>query len=37
MTGRTTGVAIYRNADFFGMVDGLDFALQYQGKTTTAR
>ncbi|HAF52320.1 MAG TPA: hypothetical protein DCL03_09160 [Leclercia adecarboxylata] len=32
MTGRTTGVATYRNADFFGMVDGLDFALQYQGK-----
>ncbi|MFZ3619632.1 porin [Leclercia barmai] len=32
MTGRTTGVATYRNSDFFGAVEGLDFALQYQGK-----
>ncbi|WP_312077217.1 porin [Leclercia sp.] len=32
MTGRTTGVATYRNTDFFGAVEGLDFALQYQGK-----
>lgn len=32
MTGRTNGVATYRNNDFFGMVDGLKFALQYQGK-----
>ena len=32
MTGRTTGVATYRNTDFFGMVEGLNFALQYQGK-----
>ena len=32
MTGRTNGVATYRNTDFFGMVDGLNFALQYQGK-----
>ena len=32
MTGRTTGVATYRNNDFFGLVDGLNFALQYQGK-----
>ncbi|WON78072.1 porin OmpC [Serratia sp. UGAL515B_01] len=32
MTGRATGVATYRNNDFFGMVDGLKFALQYQGK-----
>jgi len=32
MTGRTTGVATYRNADFFGLVDGLNFAAQYQGK-----
>ena len=31
MTGRTTGVATYRNNDFFGLVDGLNFALQYQG------
>ena len=32
MTGRTNGVATYRNSDFFGLVDGLNFALQYQGK-----
>ena len=32
MTGRTTGVATYRNTDFFGLVDGLNFAVQYQGK-----
>ncbi|MEH4266058.1 porin OmpC [Klebsiella aerogenes] len=32
MTGRTNGVATYRNADFFGLVDGLNIALQYQGK-----
>ncbi|WP_105625358.1 porin OmpC [Cronobacter malonaticus] len=32
MTGRTTGVATYRNTDFFGLVDGLKFGLQYQGK-----
>lgn len=31
MTGRANGVATYRNTDFFGMVEGLDFALQYQG------
>ncbi len=34
MTGRTNGVATYRNSDFFGLVDGLSFALQYRGKTT---
>ncbi len=34
MTGRTTGVATYRNNDFFGLVDGLNFAAQYQGKMT---
>ncbi|WET38887.1 porin OmpC [Citrobacter enshiensis] len=31
MTGRANGVATYRNNNFFGMVDGLSFALQYQG------
>ncbi|MEX3021612.1 porin OmpC [Kluyvera sp. STS39-E] len=31
-TGRANGIATYRNSDFFGMVDGLSFALQYQGK-----
>ncbi|WP_049007290.1 porin OmpC [Enterobacter cloacae] len=32
MTQRATGVATYRNTDFFGLVDGLNFAAQYQGK-----
>ncbi|MGK0738473.1 porin OmpC [Yokenella regensburgei] len=32
MTGRANGVATYRNSNFFGLVDGLNFALQYQGK-----
>lgn len=32
MTSRTTGVLTYRNTDMFGYVDGLSFALQYQGK-----
>lgn len=32
MVGRTNGVATYRNTNFFGLVDGLNFALQYQGK-----
>ncbi|EAB2656371.1 porin OmpS1 [Salmonella enterica] len=31
MLGRTNGVATHRNTDFFGLVDGLNFALQYQG------
>ncbi|EDM3692327.1 phosphoporin PhoE [Salmonella enterica subsp. enterica serovar Infantis] len=32
MTGRANGLLTYRNNDFFGLVDGLNFALQYQGK-----
>ncbi|WP_323372745.1 porin [Winslowiella arboricola] len=32
LAGRSTGLATYRNTGFFGLVDGLDFALQYQGK-----
>ena len=32
MTNRTNGVATYRNNDFFGLVDGLNFAVQYLGK-----
>ncbi|WDC16963.1 porin OmpC [Escherichia albertii] len=31
MLGRTNGVATYRNNGFFGQIDGLNFALQYQG------
>ncbi|HFI5662893.1 TPA: porin, partial [Klebsiella michiganensis] len=36
MTGRANGVATYRNNDFFGLVNGLNFALQYQGKNENA-
>ncbi|MEF3107642.1 porin OmpC [Raoultella sp. WB_B2P2-3] len=32
MLSRGNGLATYRNTDFFGLVDGLNFALQYQGK-----
>ena len=32
MTKRSSGLATYRNTDFFGVVDGLDLTLQYQGK-----
>lgn len=31
MTSRANGVATYRNTNFYGLVDGLNFALQYQG------
>ncbi|SFN61050.1 porin [Xenorhabdus japonica] len=34
MTGRSTGLLTYRNSDFFGLVDGLNFALQYQGQNS---
>ena len=36
MTGRTNGVATYRNNNFFGLVDGLNIAAQYQGKNGSA-
>ncbi|MEY0026688.1 porin [Providencia rettgeri] len=32
MTGRNRNLLTYRNNDMFGYVDGLSFALQYQGK-----
>ena len=32
MNGRSTGLLTYRNTNFFGLVDGWDFAAQYQGK-----
>lgn len=35
MTGRANGVATYRNNDFFGLAQGLNFALQYQGNNET--
>ncbi len=31
--GRVGGVATYRNSNFFGLVDGLNFAVQYRAKT----
>ncbi|HHE5697138.1 TPA: porin OmpC [Citrobacter amalonaticus] len=31
MTSRANGVATWRNTDFFGLVNGLNVALQYQG------
>ncbi|HGY5076055.1 TPA: porin OmpF [Citrobacter gillenii] len=30
--GRVGGVATYRNSNFFGLVDGLNFGVQYLGK-----
>lgn len=36
MQQRGNGFATYRNYDFFGLVDGLNFALQYQGKNGSA-
>ncbi|MBB1199888.1 porin [Enterobacteriaceae bacterium 89] len=32
MVGRNSGLLTYRNSDFFGLVDGLHFGVQYQGK-----
>lgn len=32
MTQRAGNLATYRNKNFFGAVDGLDFAVQYQGR-----
>ncbi|WP_277268939.1 porin OmpF [Pantoea septica] len=36
MNGRSTGLLTYRNKNFFGLVDGWDFAAQYQGKNERA-
>ncbi|CUU24706.1 porin OmpC [Duffyella gerundensis] len=36
MYQRTNGVATYRNNNFFGLVDGWNFAVQYQGKNDNA-
>ena len=36
MVGRSSGLATYRNKNFFGLVKGLNFALQYQGKNEAA-
>lgn len=32
MSTRSTGLATFRNNDLFGLVEGLKFSLQYQGK-----
>lgn len=32
LTGRAGGVLTWRNSDFFGLVDGLNIAAQYQGR-----
>ncbi|WP_158379773.1 porin [Candidatus Williamhamiltonella defendens] len=37
MNQRSTGLLTYRNKDFFGLVDGLSFAMQYQGKNENGR
>jgi outer membrane pore protein F len=34
--GRQGGLATYRNANFFGLVDGLNFGVQYLGKNERA-
>ena len=37
MTSRGNGMATYRNNGFFGLVDGLNVAAQYQGKNESER
>lgn len=37
MTKRACGLATYRNTNFFGLVDGLNVTLQYQGKNEGSR
>ncbi|AKC60627.1 porin [Blochmannia endosymbiont of Camponotus (Colobopsis) obliquus] len=32
LSGRASNVLTYRNTNFFGLLDGFNFALQYQGK-----
>lgn len=36
MTQRAGNLATYRNKNFFGMVDGLNFAVQYQGRNDSS-
>lgn len=36
MTQRAGNLATYRNKNFFGLVDGLNFALQYQGRNDSS-
>lgn len=37
MQNRGTGMLTYHNSDFFGLVEGLNFTLQYQGANKTDR
>lgn len=37
MTQRSTGLLTYRNRNFFGLVDGLAFAAQYQGANENSK
>ncbi|MGK2960140.1 MAG: porin [Candidatus Malihini olakiniferum] len=34
LTGHSTSALTYRNKDFFGLVNGMNFGLQYQGKNS---
>ncbi|KIS45546.1 porin OmpF [Kosakonia radicincitans] len=36
-SGRNGGLATYRNSNFFGLVDGLNFGVQYLGKNERAK
>lgn len=36
MTNRTNGVATYSNKNFFGLLEGMNFAIQYQGKNNSS-
>ncbi len=36
MFQRGNGIATYRNSNFFGLVEGWNFAVQYQGKNSSA-
>ncbi|SQI39838.1 Porin ompk36 [Leminorella richardii] len=36
MSQRAGGLATYRNKNFFGLVDGLNFAVQYQGRNDSS-
>ncbi|MGK2946874.1 MAG: porin [Candidatus Malihini olakiniferum] len=35
LAGRSTSVLTYRNKDFFGLINGMNFGLQYQGKNSS--
>lgn len=37
LSNRASGVFTYRNTNFFGLLDGFDFAVQYQGENDTGK